>query len=159
MLGQDITVCADHENLAHEVFNTERVMRWHLLVEEFGPKLVYVKGDKNIVADALSRLHMKPAPKSQSNESVLDEPDHRLLAESFLEEEIADDLPDWKMCVPTSLQTRMVQWHHEQLCHAGETCTLEKINQHFYWKNMRNAVKHACSKCNLCQRTKRSQSK
>jgi hypothetical protein len=37
-------------------FNTERVMRWRLLIEEFGPKLTYVKGENNIVADALSRM-------------------------------------------------------------------------------------------------------
>ena len=28
-------------------------MRWHLLVEEFGPTITYVKGQHNIVADAL----------------------------------------------------------------------------------------------------------
>jgi len=33
-------------------------MRWRLLLEEFGPKLTYVKGANNIVADALSRLEM-----------------------------------------------------------------------------------------------------
>jgi len=31
-------------------------MRWRLLLEEFGPKLTYVKGANNVVADALSRL-------------------------------------------------------------------------------------------------------
>ena len=33
-------------------------MRWRLLLEEFGPKLTYVKGTNNIVADALSRLEI-----------------------------------------------------------------------------------------------------
>jgi len=33
-------------------------MRWRLLLEEFGPKLTHVKGAKNIVADALSRLEI-----------------------------------------------------------------------------------------------------
>ena len=31
-------------------------MRWRLILEEFGPQLNYIKGEKNIVADALSRL-------------------------------------------------------------------------------------------------------
>ena len=31
-------------------------MRWHLIIEEYGPELIYVKGENNIVADALSRL-------------------------------------------------------------------------------------------------------
>ena len=34
-------------------------MRWRLLLEEFGPKIVYIKGPKNVVADALSRLPKK----------------------------------------------------------------------------------------------------
>lgn len=31
-------------------------MRWRLLLEEFGPKIVYIKGTDNTAADALSRL-------------------------------------------------------------------------------------------------------
>jgi Integrase zinc binding domain len=31
-------------------------MHWHLILEEYGPKLLYVKGEKNLVADALGRL-------------------------------------------------------------------------------------------------------
>ena len=31
-------------------------MRWHLIIEEFGPELKYIKGEKNVVADALSHL-------------------------------------------------------------------------------------------------------
>ena len=29
-------------------------MRWRLILEEFGPELKYIKGDNNVVADALS---------------------------------------------------------------------------------------------------------
>jgi hypothetical protein len=29
-------------------------MRWRLILEKYGPKLIYLPGDKNIVADALS---------------------------------------------------------------------------------------------------------
>ena len=35
-------------------------MRWRLLVEEFGPKLTYIKGERNIVADFLSRMKFDP---------------------------------------------------------------------------------------------------
>ena len=31
-------------------------MRWQLILEEFSADLIYVKGSKSIVADALSRL-------------------------------------------------------------------------------------------------------
>ena len=41
------------------LLKSERVMRWRLLLEEFGPEIKYVKGSKNLVADACSRLRTK----------------------------------------------------------------------------------------------------
>jgi hypothetical protein len=34
------------------------VMRWRLILEEYGPELHCIKGESNVVADALSRLDM-----------------------------------------------------------------------------------------------------
>ena len=56
LLGQKIKVHTDHENLTYKTFNSDRVMRWRLYIEEYSPDLHYVKGENNIVADALSRL-------------------------------------------------------------------------------------------------------
>ena len=33
-------------------------MLWHLIIEEFGSELKYIKGENNVVADALYRLEM-----------------------------------------------------------------------------------------------------
>ncbi len=43
LLGHVIRVFADHKNLTFKNFNTERVMRWRLILEEFGPELNYVR--------------------------------------------------------------------------------------------------------------------
>ena len=61
-------------------FNTEHVMQWHLIIEEFGPTMEYIKGPKNIVADTLSHLEMT------SNTESLDMADCYGLD--------SDDLPD-----------------------------------------------------------------
>ncbi len=58
LLGQQLIVHTDHENLTYKKFNTDRVMRWRLMLEEFSPDLRYIKGSKNVVADLLSRLNM-----------------------------------------------------------------------------------------------------
>ena len=58
LLGHQITVYTDHENLTYKKFNTERVMRWRLILEEFGPELKYIKGENSVVADTLYRLEM-----------------------------------------------------------------------------------------------------
>ena len=56
LLGHIIKVYTDHKNLTYKTFNTDRVIRWRLILEEYGPEFIYVKGEHNIVADALSRL-------------------------------------------------------------------------------------------------------
>ena len=76
MLGQKIVVHTDHKNLPCKHFNTERVMRWRLILEEYNPDLQYIKGENNIVADALSRLPMldlDPSPMKMEQFAFEDE--------------------------------------------------------------------------------------
>ena len=56
ILGHLMTVYIDHKNLAHEKFTTERVIHWHLLLEEYVPNIKYIKGPDNDAAETLSRL-------------------------------------------------------------------------------------------------------
>ena len=64
LLGQQIRVYTDHENLTQKKFNSDRVMIWRLYIEKYSPDLQYIQGDKNVVADALSRLDMgNPNPE------------------------------------------------------------------------------------------------
>ena len=48
----------DHQNLIYKNFNTKYVIYWHLILEGFSPKLIYMKGEVNIVADALFWLDL-----------------------------------------------------------------------------------------------------
>ena len=42
LLGQKIKVHTDHENLTYKTFNSDRVMRWRLYIEEYSLDLQYV---------------------------------------------------------------------------------------------------------------------
>ena len=56
LLGQQIKVYTDRENMKYKTFNTERVVQWTLILEEYSNELIYsIQGSKNTAADALSR--------------------------------------------------------------------------------------------------------
>ena len=44
----------DHKNLMCIFFNTDRVLIWRLILEEYGKDIEYNKDEKNMVADGLS---------------------------------------------------------------------------------------------------------
>jgi len=56
LLGQQLRVYTDHKNVTYKSFNMDCVLRWRLVFEEFTPELVYIKGENNVIADALRCL-------------------------------------------------------------------------------------------------------
>ena len=61
--------------------------RWWLIIEKFSPELIYLKGETNIVADALSKLEMNTS-KVQNE----DMQNMHYLAKHFALDDM--DLPD-----------------------------------------------------------------
>ena len=44
------------KSLHVRTLNTNRVLIWRLILEDYGPDIEYIKGDNNIITDELSRL-------------------------------------------------------------------------------------------------------
>ncbi len=60
--GQRINVYTDHENLTQDSLGltSDRVTCWRILLEEYAPKIIYIKGIRNTIADAISQLDYDP---------------------------------------------------------------------------------------------------
>ena len=56
LLGAEINIYTDHNNLTFANFNAKRVLRWRCFVEEYAPKGFYLQEMLNGLADAFSRL-------------------------------------------------------------------------------------------------------
>jgi hypothetical protein len=60
---QNIKVFTDHANLMRDALGLtlDQVYQWRLLLEEYRPKIVYIKGIHNTIADAVSWLEYDPS--------------------------------------------------------------------------------------------------
>jgi hypothetical protein len=87
LLGQQLHIYTDHQNLMHKNFNTDHVMQWRLLIEEYAPTFHHIKGKNNTAADSLSHLPFY--------ETCLQEHDYNayILAECFDTEPDKDTFP------------------------------------------------------------------
>jgi hypothetical protein len=182
LLGHLVKIYTDHKNLTFANFKTDRVHRWRLIVEEYGPQIIYHPGVKNIVADFLSRHPVLPKTSELHFLNEIFTVDDNIpfpLAFEIISEHQAADLqlqtiattnPAYqtriiarkpiihlhnKIVVPQSLQKQLLDWYHQLLAHPGETRTFKTIDQHFTWKTLRHDVQKLVSTCNNCQHYKR----
>jgi hypothetical protein len=62
MWGEAISVYTKYKNLTRDVLGStsDRVYQWRLLLEEYAPQTVYIKGIHHIVVDTASQLEYNP---------------------------------------------------------------------------------------------------
>jgi len=179
LLGQEIEVFTDHKNLVYKHFNTERVMQWRLLLEEFRPKLTHVKGSNNIVADALSRLDI--AEEEFSAEAytgeLADEEEEFPTGYPLFYKEIAfcqknckkssgrnqikkphtflDSTHELITKNDTIYVPKALQWSHLTLTHHGEKILELTIAQHYAWIGLCTTCINVCKRCENCAASKK----
>ena len=66
IFGYEINVFSDHKNLVYAatLSESQRVIRWRLILGEFGPNNQHIAGVDKIVADTLSRFPSTPRATS-----------------------------------------------------------------------------------------------
>jgi hypothetical protein len=96
LLGFKVRVMTDHINLTSKNLglDSDRVLRWRLLLNEFDVQIDYIKGENNTVADAISRLDY--CPKSNPHPEDKDAFQHQRWNDSviFLTDLLGDDEED-----------------------------------------------------------------
>jgi hypothetical protein len=179
----------DHKNLTFSNFTTDCVTHWQLRVEEYGPKIVYLPGKCNIIADALSRLPKLKDPYDESTflEAIfaLDEQTNVFpitfdiiskaqLADKKIQQCVTNNDPDFetriiqraplvyfkgKIAIPTNLRFYILTWYHENLLHPGANQMIHTISQHFTWPSLCTQVENFVKHCNTCQHYKTQKEK
>jgi hypothetical protein len=71
LLGEQVIVHTDHLNIFYGKLSNDRIIRWTLLLEEYGPKYVHIAGNNNKVVYALSRLEKDEDEKLYETEEGL----------------------------------------------------------------------------------------
>jgi RNase H-like domain found in reverse transcriptase/Integrase zinc binding domain len=189
LLGYPVIVFTDHKyNTFNGLKAQDCVLRWLLLLEEYGVQFEYLPGKKNVVADALSRLDIDEL-RIQTEEAFtfLPESEHSNIkfpmhtALIFKEQVRVQGLREKglsqpfysmqhiegydllcykdKIYIPQSLRQRVLSWYHEYLLHPGQTCTEQTIRNTMTWPGLTQDVERLCSTCPVCQLTKKERKK
>ncbi|KAI2661117.1 Transposon Tf2-9 polyprotein [Labeo rohita] len=170
--GSDpFTIWTDHQNLT-VIRQTKqlnpRQARWALFFEHFHFHLSYRPGSKNTKADAISRQHQRDTISSEPAPVL---PSHIILAplQWGLEERVRQshgleppppETPAGRLFVPDHLRREVFQWGHDSTFagHQGVQRTISFIDRAFWWRTLRRDVQEYVQACNICARSKTSNS-
>ncbi|GAA5993888.1 hypothetical protein JCM11641_000193, partial [Rhodosporidiobolus odoratus] len=184
LLGESFSVLTDHETLKHSHTQpdlSKRQARWSEVLADYDYETIYVPGEKNTVADGLSRYPFQ-MDKSEAGLAVMG------LSESSLSKGVlqtiregyADDTEcvkmfeaagksdllreedgllyteDNRLVVPQHARLRETLLHdsHDAVGHFGALKSYQALSRLLFWPGMSRDVKQYCRSCNSCQRMK-----
>ncbi len=156
-------VITDHKNLQY-LRDAKRLnprqARWALLFTRFNFIISYHPGNKNIKADALSRLH-QPDPTPDEPEPVLPSSvflspiqwalDDQIRAATLTEPAPLGG-PECKEYVPSTLRLTLLDSVHTSpgSGHPGSNRTLSLLQGRYWWPNMARDVVRYVKGCSVC---------
>ena len=186
LVGHSFTIHTDHAPLVQILTKkaeelTPRQLRWLERLEPFSFSIKFIRGQENVVADALSR-EVVPQESAVNAIEIVDQRQTHFGYDDIIESVTADDFyreiledemlqqqleveardgllftGDGKLCVPNNKTVRfqLVLEHHDQKFagHWSVDKTLAQLKQCYYWPTMAQEVKEVVETCDVCQRS------
>ena len=181
----EFTVVTDHASLKWLMTLKDlsgRLARWSLALQGYDFTITHCKGSANVVADTLSRyveaITLQLAEIDEGDEEAfqtneyLDRiktveengeklPDLKIEDGRIYKKSLSAEFPEigercWKLWIPETLTTKLIQKAHEEktAAHGGIAKTLERLRRFYYWPKMPIQVREYIKKCTICQETK-----
>ena len=149
--GKPFSIESDHKPLTWLVSKkdcTGKLARWALLLQEFDiEEIRHIKGEENVVADALSRIEINLLEHEQDRELPNIDNIETINGKKYLIEN------NKKRLVITSREDQelIVRTVHDEFGHLGLYKCSSLIRERFYWKNWKKELKSYIKKCERCQ--------
>ncbi|KAI5164039.1 hypothetical protein NEAUS03_2416, partial [Nematocida ausubeli] len=156
--GRTFTIETDHKALLEirkkETFNNKRVQRWAEEIQEYDFEVVYIKGEENVDADVLSRMHREREEEianreeARIDESKLIEENNKLYF--ICRDGVKREVPDWN-----ERRGLIERVHVEKLHAAPEVVKKHILEEGKYWKGMIDditRIRKECEECEKCNR-------
>lgn len=182
LIGREFVIktdCNSLKLLSEKRDLNPRIGRWFMKLTEFNYTIEHVRGDKNLIPDALSRGSVEPASETevaslhvfgirvntdwvaalQRNSDEVIELITKLEAkdQSVVERYIVDNgrlyrrtEGRWRLFLPEELRYDVVSLAHRELSHLGIDKTLNKVKENFYFPKMREFVTKYIERCINC---------
>ena len=183
LLGRHFKVYTDHRSLVYlktQPNLNQRQLRWMERAADYDCEILYKPGKENVVADALSRIHISALSSLPSNsirksfitgyrkdpfKSLIKEVEEkkgtftRYTIENKLLYYRTDEYEPWRLCIPDiPYRNTVIHDNHDLPIagHPGFVQTYSKIARSYYWPGMSKDIRKHVKECDACQRTKAS---
>ncbi|EFA74614.1 pol polyprotein [Heterostelium album PN500] len=170
IFGRDIEIRTDHKNItyineANKIGINQTINRWIAHINLYQPKIKFIKGKDNTIADGLSRYTFNVSV-SLSHPTIANDiiDGYRIEDDSNLSNGITDYTTinglrythDGKIIVPrvmSIVNNLLYQAHDSEFgCHRSASKTLHSISELYVWPNMAADIKKYCDDCIVCRR-------
>jgi hypothetical protein len=174
--GSPFEVQTDHLGLTWletQPYLSSKQIRWLQFLATLDPKLTYLTGKHNVVADALSRHGLNTistlqskitfTPKDYTTQDLLWLKDRqRYYEQDGFIYRVGNEFSD-RLCVPSKpeLRLQILQDLHSEATagHLGIDKTAERVRRRYYWNYMMTDITKFVSTCPRCQEVKSSNRK